>query len=182
MKGEKAMAMTKKQKRNLWLIIFAVGTIAILAVSDVWLFPTIERTTHGIRAFDLNPLGLSFADAKQFVSLLTEEARRLYLRVELPLDCVFPLFYTPLFAMLMQKAQSGKKKDFLKALPFLLAGFDYFENSCSAYLLTHPAFTETAAVVARTATVGKNLLMYATIAIVLWRLCKKALQKRKKKK
>ena len=68
------MALTKKQKRNLWLIVFAVGTVAILAVSDIWLFPVIERTTRGIRAFDLNPLGLSFADAKRFVQLLTEEA------------------------------------------------------------------------------------------------------------
>jgi hypothetical protein len=176
------MALTKKQKRNLWLIVFAVGTVAILAVSDIWLFPAIERTTRGIRAFDLNPLGLSFADAKRFVQLLTEEAKRLYLQVELPLDCVFPLFYTPLFAMLMKRAYTGRRKDFLRAAPFLLAGFDYFENGCTAYLLTHPSFTETAASVARVATVGKSLLMYLTIAVVLWRLVKKALQKRKKKK
>ena len=174
--------MTKKQKRTLWLIVFAVGTIGILAVSDIWLFPAIERTTHGIHAFDLNPLGLSFADAKRFVALLSEEGKQLYMKVELPLDCVFPLFYTPLFALLMQKATTRKKRDFLKSLPFLLAGFDYFENSCTAYLLTHPSFTETAATVARTATVGKSLLMYATIAIVLWRLVKKALHHRGKKK
>ena len=170
--------MTKKQKRNLWLVIFAVGTIGILAASDIWLFPAIERTTRGIHAFDLNPLGLSFADAKRFVSLLTEEAKRLYLQVELPLDCVFPLFYTPLFAMLMKRSYTGRRKDFLRTVPFLLAGFDYFENGCTAYLLTHPAFTQTAAVVARTATVGKTLLMYVTIGIVLVRLLKRLLRKK----
>ncbi len=174
--------MTKKKKRAIWIIVFAVLTLGILAVSDIWLFPAIEETTRGIHAFDLNPLGLSFADAKRFVSLLSEEGKKLYLAFELPLDCVFPLCYTPLFALLMQKATTRKKRDFLKALPFLLAGFDYFENSCTAYLLTHPSFTVTAATVARTATVGKSILMYATIAVVLVRLVQKAVHRHKKKK
>ena len=170
--------MTKQQKHTFFLVLTGVVSALILGVSDLFLFPAIERTTQGIHAFDLSVIGLSFADAKQFVQLLSEEGRRLYLYAELPLDCVFPLFYTPFFALSLQSLR--KKKGFVFALPFLLAVFDYFENGCTAYLLTHPSFSQTAAVVARTATVCKSALMYLTIGILLYNLLKKFLKKRKK--
>ena len=170
--------MAKKQKRTFFFVLTGVLTVLLLGVSDIFLFPAIERTTQGIHAFDLSVIGLSFEDAKQFVRLLSEEGKKLYLYAELPLDCVFPFCYTPFFALSLQSLR--KKKGLLFALPFLLAAFDYFENSCTAYLLTDPAFTQTAATVARTATIGKSTLMYLTIGILLYNLLKKFLKKRKK--
>ena len=170
--------MKKQQKRAFFLVFTGVLTILVFGVSDIFLFPAIERTTQDIPAFDLSVIGLSFADARQFVRLLSEEGKKLYLFAELPLDCVFPFCYTPFFVLSLQSLR--KKKGLLFALPFLLAAFDYFENGCTAYLLTHPSFTQTAALVARTATIGKSALMYFTIGILLYNLLKKFLKKRKK--
>ena len=175
---KEVLRMTKQQKRTFFLVLTGVLTVLVLGASDIFLFPAIERTTQGIHAFDLNALGLSFADARQFVRLLSEEGKKLYLYAELPLDCVFPVCYTPFFALSLQSLR--KKKGLVFALPFLLAAFDYFENGCTAYLLSHPAFSQTAATIARTATIGKSALMYGTIGILLYNLLKKFLKKRKK--
>lgn len=170
--------MTKKQKRSFFLVLTGVLTALVLGASDIFLFPAIERTTQGIPAFDLSVIGLSFADARQFVRLLSEEGKKLYLYAELPLDCVFPFCYTPFFALSLQSLR--KKKGLFFALPFLLAAFDYFENGCTAYLLTHPSFSQTAAGIARVATTGKSILMYFIIGTLLFNLLKKFLKKRKK--
>ena len=110
--------------------------------------------------------------------MLSEEGKKLYLYAELPLDCVFPFCYTPFFALSLQSLR--KKKGLFFALPFLLAAFDYFENGCTAYLLTHPSFSQTAAGIARVATTGKSILMYFIIGTLLFNLLKKFLKKRKK--
>ena len=91
-------------KRKTAIIIAAVSgtlTVLITLVMDFVLFPKIEATTEGIKSFDLNSFGYTFEQAQKYLSLLSDEGRKLYLNVQLPLDFVYPVVYTVFFISML---------------------------------------------------------------------------------
>ena len=109
--------MKKNQKTLLW--ISGGLTAAICLEMNLVLIPMIEKNTAGLRCFDMNSFGYTFEQAKQFLSLLDNDARNIYLHVQLPLDFCYPVAYTAFF-MLAITALRGKASPLL-ALPGALA-------------------------------------------------------------
>ena len=154
--------MSKKGKTL--LIISGVLTVLICGVMNVYLLPSIEASTQGIRCFDMN-FGYDYDTAARFLSLLTPEARSLYLHVQLPLDFVYPLAYGAFFIGLLTRL-AGKLFP-LCVLPAVLMVCDYTENICSIMMLTASELSPSLAGFASAVTSVKTILMYAVFAVII---------------
>ena len=168
--------MTAK-KRTAALIVTGAATAAICLVMNLWLLPLIEQTTNGLRCFDMNSLGYTHAQAKEFLSLLSERGRDVYLHVQLPLDFVYPVAYTAFF-MLAMRALTGKNTPWY-ALPAALAALDYTENVCSIVMLRAMDVSPALAGFASTVTVIKSALMTLTFIVLLIMLIRYFIKRRK---
>ena len=170
------MQTNKKIKTLLWLSGGLTALICI--VMNLVLIPIIEKNTEGLRCFDMNSLGYTFDQAKQFLSLVGEQGRNVYLHIQLPLDFFYPVAYTAFF-MLALRALRGKNTP-LFALPAALAVCDCTENVCSIIMLKKMEATPALAGFASAVTVLKSALMTATfillaVLLIVW------IVKRKKK-
>ena len=154
--------MTKRGK--LVTIVSGAVTAAISLVMNLWLLPQIERATEGVRAFDMN-FAYDFETAKRFLSLLDARGRDLYLRVQLPLDFVYPVAYTIFFLCLFALLWKGVK--WLAALPVCLAVLDYAENIMTIVMLKSQALSKPLATAASAVTSAKTILMYLVFALLL---------------
>ncbi len=81
--------MKQKKIENYLFILSAILTVLICVIMNLFFIPSIERNVDGIRMFDMNTLGYTFEQARQFVASLQPDARDIYLTRQLPLD----LFY-----------------------------------------------------------------------------------------
>lgn len=163
------------KRKLLW--ISGILTITIMLVMNLYLIPAIEATTEGIRCFDMQSTGYSYDTAMQFLALLSEEGRSIYLTQQLPLDFIYPIAYTVFFLLLIEKLTGASAKEqkwiavYLPAI--LLPVSDYAENLCSIRLLTTADPARSFVAVAGTITLIKSILMYAVFAIVLVLLIRK---------
>jgi len=161
----KPLSIRKKIMLGL-LIASGVATIVICLVMNFALIPRIEQPTQSgnppMRCFDMCGItGYTEEDAHAFVNWLSPEAKDLYLRVQLPLDFFYPIFYT-LFFSLLWIVLHGKPNLFL-AMPVALAVSDYIENSVVIAMLRNPDFSRPLALTGAVATGFKTGLMYLTI-------------------
>ena len=155
----------RSEKTKTVLLIFAgIATLGICGVMNLYLIPLIERTTNGIRMFDMQSFGYTYDTAKEFVSLLSEQGRDTFLHRQLPLDFFYPVAYGAFFLLALKKLTPDKKG--LLILPAVLMLCDYAENACSIVMLK----TDFSAAIAHAGcafTVAKSLIMYAVIALIL---------------
>ncbi|MBQ6268329.1 MAG: hypothetical protein IJK64_11235 [Clostridia bacterium] len=144
--------------------VSAVLTAGICLVMNLWLLPSIEATTDGIRCFDMN-FGYDYATAQRFLSLLSPEGKALYLHAQLPLDFVYPLAYGCCFCCLFFYLTG--RFSALQLLPLLLMAFDYAENICTILMLRAASLSPALAATASALTVIKTLLLYVNAALLL---------------
>ncbi len=158
--------MNKISNKHLTKLIAVSGvlTFIIMGVMNFIFIPAIESTTQGLRCFDMNSFGYTYAQAREFVFLLTPKGRNIYLHFQLPLDFIFPIVYLLFFCSLFKKL--GKGKALFYAFPVLLAIFDYFENICTIFMLTCADFGRELVMSAGTATRIKSVLMVFCIFIL----------------
>ena len=161
------------------LIVSGVLTLGICAVMNLYLIPAIESSTQGIRCFDMN-FGYSYEKATQFVSLLSEEGRRVYLTRQLPLDFFYPIAYGVFFSLLLTVLSGEKTK--LMVFPVLLAVFDYSENVCVLRMLTADSITPALVAVSSASTIIKTILMYLCIVLILALIIRKLVNRQKQQK
>ena len=149
-----------------------IFTAAICLVMNLFLIPQIEAETNGIRCFDMN-FGYTPETAREFLSLIGERGRFIYLYRQLPLDFIYPVFYTLLFVSLICLLCKNKKllKAFL-VLPALLALFDYAENIMSVIMLKNGIPSDAFVKAASCVTAAKTVLMYLIILIIIILLVK----------
>ena len=170
--------MKNKKTVTILLIVSGVLTLGVCAVMNLYLIPAIESSTQGIRCFDMN-FGYSYEKASQFLSLLSEEGRRLYLTRQLPLDFFYPVAYGLFFALLL-KVLTGKNTK-LMALPVLLAVFDYAENICVCRMLKADPLPSALVAVSSAATILKTVLMYLCILLILILLIRRIVAAKKRR-
>ena len=170
--------MSRKVFRIL-LVLSAAATIAICAVMNLWLIPAIEHSTEGIRCFDMN-FAYTPETARQFLSLLSNEGREMYLTRQLPLDFFYPVAYALCFSLIFRAA--ARKKTKLIILPVVLALLDYGENGCVLRMLTSPAFDDGLAVTASVFTSLKTVVMYVCFLLIVVMLIRYCLHRRKEKR
>ena len=147
-----------------WLtIISGALTAAICAVMNLMLIPQIEAGTGGVRCFDMN-FAYSYDTAKEFLSLLTDEGRQIYLCRQLPLDFVYPVAYGLFFGLLIYTLSRGRKA--LLIFPALLVASDYIENICVMQMLKSADISRTLVSIASIATTAKTILMYVCVLLI----------------
>jgi hypothetical protein len=144
-------------------IVSGIGTAVIGVIMNLFLIPAIESNTGGIRCFDMNP-GYDYETAKAFLELTGERGKELYLGYQLPLDFVYPVFYTVLFISLLVLLIG--KKSALIALPCTLAVFDYAENILTEIMLRSESLSLTTVKIASAVTLIKTVLMYLVFLIL----------------
>ena len=167
------MPKDKTTKTLLW--VSGALTAAICLVMNLVLIPMIEAGTNGIRCFDMQSTGYTYETAKEFLALLGDNGRSVYLHWQLPLDFFYPVAYTAFFMPALKKL-SGKTWPL--TVPGALAAFDYAENVCSIIMLKNMDVTEGLAKLASTFTVIKSGLMTLTFILlavffVIWLVKKK---------
>ena len=174
--------MKKKIFPGKTAITGGVFTAAICLAMNFYLIPQIEAETNGIRCFDMN-FGYTPETARLFLSLIGEKGRFIYLHRQLPLDFVYPVFYTLLFVSLI--CHLCKNKKLLKAflvLPLLLALADYAENIMSVIMLKSGVPSDAFARAASCITAVKTVLMYLIILIIIILLVKHLISRKGEKK
>ena len=175
-KGETAV---KNKMTYRWLLIISGAlTLGICAVMNLYLIPAIESSTEGLRCFDMN-FGYSYEKASQFLSLLSEEGRGIYLNWQLPLDFFYPVAYGAFFSLLLARL-SGKGAKLI-AFPALLAAFDYCEIVCVLRMLKAETLSSSLVAVSSVATIIKTILMYLCILMILILLVRRIAAKRKQR-
>ena len=170
------MKTANKTKTLLW--VSGALTAVICLVMNLVLIPMIEAGTNGIRCFDMQSTGYTYETAKEFLALIGNNGRSVYLHWQLPLDFFYPVAYTAFF-MLALKKLSGKAWPLI--VPGALAAFDYAENVCSIIMLKNMSVTESMAKLASTFTVIKSGLMTITFILLAVFLIIWIIKKRKQK-
>ncbi len=152
------------EKGKIAVFVSGALTTVIMVVMNALLIPKIESTTDGIRCFDMN-FGYNYNTAKQFLSLLSDSGRNLYLHAQLPLDFIYPLAYLIFFSFLIIRLV--KKVNALIVFPIVLAVFDYCENICSIMMLSSASLSKGLAAAGSAFTSVKTILMYITFLVVI---------------
>ena len=169
--------MKKMKPQTIVLIVSGALTAVICGVMNFYLIPAIEITTQGIRCFDMN-FGYSFEKATQFLSLLSQEGKNIYLTRQLPLDFVYPVAYGLFFGAAIT-ALLGRKSKWL-LLPAFLMLFDYCENVCVILMLKSETLPQALVSVASAATIIKTVLMYLCFLLIIILLIRYFVQKKRK--
>lgn len=170
--------MNRKTFRLLYYVSGAL-TLGICGVMNLWLIPAIESSTQGIRCFDMQ-FFYSPETARQFLSLLSEEGRNVYLTRQLPLDFFYPVAYTTFFVLLIRWGIRRSTK--LAYLPVLLAVLDYGENICILRMLKAAEVSDALAMTGSLFTCAKNVVMLICIILILVLLVRYCIRRRKDKK
>ena len=149
---------------KLALVISGAVTAVICVVMNFVLIPQIEASTGGIRCFDMN-FAYSYETAVKFLSLIGDDARRVYLTQQLPLDFVYPLAYLIFFSLLIIRL--GKRVSPFCALPVMLCASDYCENILTVIILKSGEPSRALIQCASIVTSVKTVLMYTVFLVVI---------------
>ena len=153
------------KKKYAVLAVSGIITVVIMAVMNIKLIPAIEAGTQGMRFFDMNTFGYTYEAAQTFISSLSDAGKDLALRVQLPLDFVYPVAYTVFFVTLMI-VLSGKKTKWA-IIPAFLFISDYTENICTVMMLKADVLSSSLCGFASIVTIVKSALMYLTFLIII---------------
>ena len=173
---KKTESMILSRKGTAVLIVSAVLTVAICLIMNLILIPAIERSTGGMRCFDMNFL-YSADDARSFLQALSADGKNTYLHCQLPLDFFYPLCYGCFFIFAFVKLQKRLNK--IAVIPLLLAAFDYAENICIKLMLSASPFSTHTAVFGSAFTSVKTILMYGVFILLIVFILRAALKKKK---
>ena len=147
-------------------------TLLIYVVMVTWSLPRIAADAGGLRAFDLRPMGYTFAEAKEFLASLSPEGTQFYLNTQHRLDILYPGLMALTLALGLWHLLRGAPAFVRLALlvpPVLSAVFDFLENAHVSALLSAGASGVTADMVAASsrATVLKSVLGAVAVASLL---------------
>lgn len=152
-------------------ISFAASTLVYLVMVG-WSLPRISAAAGGLAPFDMRPMGYGLADARAFLSALSEEGRDFYLSVQHRLDLAYP----PLLALtlclglwIMAPLRGSMLLLVLIAMPLLAMIADLAENRLVAQMLGTPPqeLSEDLVAMASTATVLKSVLTIIAMTLLL---------------
>ncbi len=101
----------------------------------------------GDKVFDIRPFGYSIIEARTILSNLNEETINFYIFPQLSfLDILYPFFLalflsSLLFRLINISELLIRSKSILLMIPFIAMIFDYLENFCVLYMITHTSST-----------------------------------------
>ncbi|MCA0044183.1 hypothetical protein [Celeribacter litoreus] len=145
-------------------------TIALYAVMVLWTLSAIAHDA-GAPAFDMRPSGYSIAEARAFLSTLSDEGRALYQGPQRWMDAVYPALLAITAIWSSRWAADGRWKWLFRSLAVFaclsMIG-DYAENISVAVLLAQPTDAVTDAAIERAAFFTRFKSLFGTFAMTLW--------------
>lgn len=157
------------------ILLFWCAAMLIYCLMVFGSLADIERIT-GVRAFDMHPIGYSYADALALISALGEEGRRVYLSVQVPLDTVYPALLaissaSSLYWLSQSFGSTARWYRAVAAVAYFAAIADYAENGLIVWMLNAGRGVPEALVTAASlASVSKSILstvVFTTLLIAL---------------
>ena len=146
------------------IIISGALTVIICLVMNIFLIPSIQAQAGGMKVFDM-AFNYDYQYARAFLVTLSEKGRNMYLKVQLPLDFVYPVAYCTFFSAALVKLTKGKMGAIL--LPVLLAVLDYAENVCTIIMLKTNSITPSFIHFSSPVTSSKTVVMCLIFVILI---------------
>jgi hypothetical protein len=114
------------------LVLLAI-TISLYMTILFYTIPSVTARAPEMRLFDMSPGGYSQTDAESLLAAIGPEGRNTYLKLQLPVDFVYPGFFAVTCTMTLvwlfrQRFGSGSKVFLLAPVPAAAGFFDYMEN------------------------------------------------------
>ena len=147
------------------LIALLLLYIVILGVMTFLLIPAICKNTGEMGIFDLQTKGYSLEYARSFIVAMGDSGKNIYLKLQLPLDFIFPAVYTLLYFALAQKFFK-KQHIFVFGATTLLCVSDYAENSLTYVMLVSNNLSAQLVAAASFFTVLKTILLYLVTGMI----------------
>ncbi len=178
----KAIRILQNQATGRKVLFLFILTNCIYLSILLYSIPRVTERAAGMQLFDMSPFGYSHAYAQNLLAAIGAEGREVYLRLQLPIDFVYPglfaLTYSMMLVWLFKKRFDPESKVFLLALAPAVAGFfDYMENvGIIVMLQQYPALTRGMVSVSSVFSVLKSIwtvLFYVILVFGLIRLLAK---------
>jgi hypothetical protein len=124
--------LNRKPSGQLVLWLFGI-TICVYLAIIFYSIPAVLEQAPEMKLFDMSPGGYSYEYATELLEVIGPEGREKYLRLQLPIDFIYPgLFavtYTLMLIWVFSMRFRAESKIFIMALVPAAAGlFDYIEN------------------------------------------------------
>lgn len=129
----KVVNLLKKWASGKIVLGLFTATMAVYLTMLFYTLPAVESFAPQKALLDLSPSGYSYEYAISLLQALGPEGRSIYLKLQLPLDFIYPglfaISYSLLLAWVFNKGYASNSKIFYFALiPFFAGLFDYLEN------------------------------------------------------
>lgn len=154
------------------LVLFGITLILYFAIL-FYSIPAVTAQAPGMRLFDMSPSGYSPAYAKKLLAAIGPAGRDAYLRLQLPIDFVYPglfaITYTMMLVWLFKKScRPASKVFFLAFVPAAAGFFDYLENiGILGMLGSFPALSTGVVYVTSACSVAKSVLTVAFYILLM---------------
>lgn len=162
--------------RAAYWISFAAA-LAVYLCMVLWTLPTISQAAGGLAAFGLRPTGYSEAEARAFLTALTEQGRALYSGPQRLLDLAFPVL---LALVLIGAIRTFFTRPWVRSLLIAVAVFgmlaDYWENNLVTTLLAGEVSAAQIAAASQ-ATIVKSIASGLVITVVVLALLRAGLKR-----
>lgn len=129
------------------LVLFIVTTALYLAMLFVSI-PQLKVFSGGMDILDMKPMGYDKNYVFQLFEYLGEKGRNYYLFCQIPLDMLYPGFYSVTYSLLItyflkKLSWFSLRFSFLCIMPILGGFFDYLENFGTIFMLiSYPKIPE----------------------------------------
>lgn len=144
-------------QRAFWISFAAASAVYLVMV--LWSIPVITKAAGGIAPFDMRLTGYTVAEAKSFLTALSEDGRQFYLKVQLRLDLIYPALLGILLVIGYQRVYRAPWTTVFSCVAMVMVSADYLENYMVATMLQ----TEVGAL-------DENVVTLASF----WTMCKAA--------
>lgn len=160
-----------KSQVQMWHLLVAFASTVLVAVSMQFTMAEISATTGGGRVFDSMLFGYSFEEFKANMELLGDEGRWMYLIQFTFVNMFFPFLYGLTAVIAWELAALSYPPSIYnlgKVITLIEVVVDYLENMRLGILLIEVApITERGVAITSNLTVGKWIIMFVFLALLL---------------
>lgn len=155
-------------QRAFWISFALAGTVYLTML--LWSVPTLTKAAGGLTPFDMRLTGYSEAEARRFLSMLSEDGRTFYLRVQLRLDLLYPALLGLVLIFGFQRVYEPPWSTVFSVVALVMVSADYLENYLVAIMLQSDVAALEANVIALASFWTRCKAVAATIAFgaLLW--------------
>ncbi len=162
----------KYSTRKTVLVLILITNI-VYVIMMAFTIPRVAGFAVGMKLLDLMPAGYDFEYVQRLFTALGEEGRSAYLRLQLPIDMIYPLLFAVCYCLLLVWLLKIINKQhtrlfYASYLPLFAGSADYLENIGIITLLRqYPQFTSESVQITSRFSVVKSSITTVYFIVVL---------------